>query len=225
MSLRPDRREAGQIRALNCTLGSLSRTDGSAQFSSGGTSMLCGVHGPVDVKLYDEKLDRAYIEVKHRPDIGTPTTKDKWVESAIRQTFERNILAHLHPRTLIQINLQVREDDGSAVSAAINATTMALVDAGVAMRFMVAAATCAVVRGELLVDPVAEEIKEATAVHTFAFTKDSADPVYIDSRGEFTMEEYNKCQDLCALAADRILAFMRTAIEGKVTKESHLSAV
>ncbi|KAI7833806.1 ribosomal protein S5 domain 2-type protein [Kickxella alabastrina] len=225
---RPDRRESSQIRALNCVLGPLNRVDGSAQFTSGNTSLICGIYGPIDVKVFDEKLDRAHLEVKFRPDINVSTTKDRWIESAIRNTFERNILGHLHPRTLVQINLQVREGDGSVDAVAINATTMALVDAGVPLRCMVAAATCAVMPGgEMVVDPVAEEVELAVSVHTMAFAEGApgGEPVYVDSRGDFSMEQYSKCHDICAMTAERILAFMRTAIEGKVAKESHISAI
>ncbi|KAJ1966106.1 exosome non-catalytic core subunit rrp46 [Dipsacomyces acuminosporus] len=224
---RPDRREANQIRALHCALGQLNRVDGSALFSSGKTSVLCGVYGPVDVKLYDEKLDRSQIEVKFRPDIGAPATKDKWVESSIRNTFERQIVAQLHPRTLIQINIQLREGDGSVDAAAINATTLALVDTGVPLKSMVTAATCAVLKdGGVVVDPTQEECDSAVSTHTFAFANnDQSGPVYVDSRGEFTMEEHNRCYDLCAKTAERIAAFMRTAIEGKISKETRLSAV
>ncbi|KAJ1859942.1 exosome non-catalytic core subunit rrp46, partial [Coemansia sp. RSA 486] len=215
---RPDRREHGQIRALNCVLGQLSRTDGSAQFSSGSTSLLCGVYGPIEARLFEEKIDRAHVDVRLRPDIGLPTTKDKWAESAVRKTFERNILSHLHPRTLIQINLQVKEGDGGVDAAAINATSLALVDAGIPLKTMVAAACCAVrADGEIVADPTEEEARDALSIHTFAFSSTSPDdnPVYVDSRGSFTMEQYDKCYDLCAMTVQRILAFMRTAIEGK----------
>ncbi|KAJ2614537.1 exosome non-catalytic core subunit rrp46 [Coemansia sp. RSA 1365] len=222
---RPDRREATQIRALHCALGQLSRVDGSAQFSLGDTSVLCGVYGPVDVKIYDEKLDRAHIEVKFRPDIGVPTTKDKWTESAVRQTFEQLILGQLHPRTLVQINIQVRQADGAVDAAAINAATMALVDAAIPLHSIVGAATCAVLEsGAVVVDPNQEEADQARSIHTLAFeNKTTGSPAYVDSRGDFTMDEYNRCYDLCATSVERVLAFMRSAIESKVSKEAKLT--
>ncbi|KAJ2336194.1 exosome non-catalytic core subunit rrp46 [Coemansia sp. RSA 2681] len=226
---RPDRREASQLRALHCSLGQLNRADGSAQFAAGSTSVVCGVYGPVEAKVYEEKLDWAIVEVKFRTDIGVPTTKDKWIESAVCSTFEREILTHLHPRTLVQISIQLREGDGSVDSAAINATTLALVDAGIPLKCMITAATCAVLSDDAtVVDPTQEEIEAARSVHTFAFASPASSssaqgPLYVDSRGDFTMDEYNHCYDLCVLASERVLAFMRTAIEGKVTKEAKIS--
>ncbi|KAJ2740343.1 exosome non-catalytic core subunit rrp46 [Coemansia sp. BCRC 34301] len=225
---RPDRREASQLRALHCSLGQLNRADGSAQFAAGSTSVVCGVYGPVEAKVYEEKLDRAVVEVKFRADIGAPTTKDKWVETAVRSTFEREILAHLHPRTLVQINIQLREGDGSVDAAAINATTLALVDAGIPLKCMITAATCAVLSDNItVVDPTQEEVDAARSVHTLAFASPPSGssahgPLYVDSRGTFSMAEYNHCYDLCVLAAERVLAFMRTVVESKVTKESKI---
>ncbi|KAJ2323697.1 exosome non-catalytic core subunit rrp46, partial [Coemansia sp. RSA 2673] len=179
--------------------------------------------------VYDEKLDRALVEVKFRPDIGVSATKDRWVESAVRSTFEREVLAHLHPRTLVQINIQLREGDGSVDATVINATTLALVDAGIPLKSMIAAASCVVLADDTTaVDPTQEEVDAARSTHTFAFsssssTRPQSGPVYVDSRGDFTMDEYNRCHDLCAMAAERVLAFMRTVVEGKVTKEALIS--
>ncbi|KAJ1668596.1 exosome non-catalytic core subunit rrp46 [Coemansia sp. RSA 1813] len=232
--MRPDRREDDQVRALHSVVGVLNRVDGSAQFSAGRTSVYSGVYGPVDVRVYDEKLDRTHVEVKYRADTGAAGTKDRWAESAIRQTFERIVMAQMHPRTMVQINVQVRENDGSVDAVAINAVALALIDAAVPLRDTVAAASCAV-RGDgsTVVDPTLEEIEDARSVHTFAFASSdlaanldasTTHPVYVDSRGEFSVDEYDRCYELCARAAQRVLAFMRTAIEDKAAKESQISS-
>ncbi|GAA5838240.1 hypothetical protein JCM3766R1_001871 [Sporobolomyces carnicolor] len=50
--------------------------------------------------------------------------------SAIKNTFEPVLLLHLYPRSSIDIYLQILESDGSVLQAAINATTLALISAG-----------------------------------------------------------------------------------------------
>ncbi|KAJ1736489.1 exosome non-catalytic core subunit rrp46 [Coemansia sp. Benny D160-2] len=233
--MRPDRREDDEVRALHSVLGLLNRADGSAQFSSGRTSVYSGVYGPVGARVYDEKLDRAYVVVRGRADAGPAGTADRWTESAVRETFERVVAAQLYPRTMVQISVQVREDDGAVDAAAINATALALIDAAVPLRDTVAAAACAVREdGSAVVDPTLEEIRDARSIHTFAFaasdvsniadlTSASICPIYVDSRGEFSVAEYDRCFELCARAAQRVLAFMRTAIEDKVSKESQIA--
>ncbi|KAJ1671501.1 exosome non-catalytic core subunit rrp46, partial [Spiromyces aspiralis] len=111
---RPDRRAETEIRALSCRQGFLKQADGSAQFSAGGRStVICGVYGPAEARVYDERLDSAFVEVRYRPDIGVPQTGDTWNREWLRELFERVIMCHLHPRTLVQLNFQVVQNDGS----------------------------------------------------------------------------------------------------------------
>ncbi|GAA5885863.1 hypothetical protein JCM16303_000089 [Sporobolomyces ruberrimus] len=50
--------------------------------------------------------------------------------SSIKNTFEPVLLLHLYPRSSIDIYLEILESDGSVLQAAINATTLALISAG-----------------------------------------------------------------------------------------------
>ncbi|GAA5931085.1 uncharacterized protein JCM15063_002540 [Sporobolomyces koalae] len=50
--------------------------------------------------------------------------------AALKNTFEPVLLLHLYPRSSIDIYLQILESDGSVLQAAINATTLALISAG-----------------------------------------------------------------------------------------------
>lgn len=68
--------------------------------------------GPAEVKIRDEQLDKATVEVVARPLVGLPSVKDKAREQNIRETLEPILLSGLHPRTLIQIVVQTMKDDG-----------------------------------------------------------------------------------------------------------------
>lgn len=61
----------------------------------------------------------------------------------IKSTFEPIVQTSLYPRSQIDINVQVLQSDGSLLQAAINATTLALIDAGIGMNDYVCAITCA----------------------------------------------------------------------------------
>lgn len=84
----------------------------SISTSIGGSSVLCSVVGPAEVKIRDEQLDKATVEVVARPLVGLPSVKDKAREQNIRETLEPILLSGLHPRTLIQIVVQTMKDDG-----------------------------------------------------------------------------------------------------------------
>lgn len=55
------------------------------------------------------------------------------MQTTIAQTFSSAILRHLFPNSTISISIHVLSQDGSLLSACLNATTLALIDAGVPM--------------------------------------------------------------------------------------------
>ncbi|RUS34238.1 ribosomal protein S5 domain 2-type protein [Jimgerdemannia flammicorona] len=188
MTIRPDRRtEPTQLRPFSSSQNLLNRCDGSAQFQFDKTAVLVSITGPTEVKFRDEKLDRASLEVIVRPLTGLSSTKERVLENVMRSTFANVILTGLHPRTSIQIVAQVMKDDGcvSVGSAAINATTMALLDAGIPMNALVGSVTCMVGKedGEILMDPTMEELSRARSIHTFAFDSASRTSVMMDENG------------------------------------------
>ncbi len=63
--------------------------------------------------------------------------------SNIKSTFEPVIQTQLYPRSQIDIFIQVLQQDGALLQAAINAVTLALIDAGIALTDYVCAVTCA----------------------------------------------------------------------------------
>lgn len=65
------------------------------------------------------------------------------LSSALKATFEPVLLLHLYPRSAIDIYIQVLEVDGSLLQAAINATTLALISAGLPLSDYVCALSLA----------------------------------------------------------------------------------
>ncbi|OQR70524.1 exosome complex component RRP41-like [Tropilaelaps mercedesae] len=66
-------------------------------------------------------------------------TKSVEMTLHLQQTFEAAVLTSLYPRCQIDVFVEVLQADGSLLSVAINAATMALVDAGIGMRDYVCA--------------------------------------------------------------------------------------
>jgi exosome complex component RRP41 len=74
------------------------------------------------------------------------------INQALRKTFESVILTHLYPNSQIEIFLQLLQNDGSTFAACINATTLALVDAGIPMRDYLVSCTAGYIDGTALID-------------------------------------------------------------------------
>lgn len=129
---------------------------------------MCSVSGPVEVQIRDEKLDEATVEVVVRPAKGVPTTKEKLMESVLRTAFEPVILGGMMPRTLVQIVVQIIKDDGCILAAAVNAITVALLDAGIPMKHMAAAITVMIDQhNELVLDPTTVELEVKIYIYIY----------------------------------------------------------
>ncbi|KAI1293283.1 Exosome component 5 [Mortierella claussenii] len=236
------RTSSHQLRPFFSSQNLLNRADGSAQFDFGGSSVLCSVVGPAEVKIRDEKLDKATIEVVARPLVGLPSVKDKAREQAIRETLEPLILSSLHPRTLLQIVVQIMKDDGCILSTAFNATILALLDAGIPLKSILGSVTCIIdaQSNEILLDPTTEELAQARSTHVFVFDNKASIPLsskqdkgdidmeghdataavlFSDSTGLFTEDEYFECANVCFKAGQAVHGFIRTAVQKKLEKE------
>jgi exosome complex component RRP46 len=75
-SQRRDGRTDTSLRPLSLSSGVLSRADGSSRFAFGPVEVLASVNGPQEVRLRDELLDRATLEVNVLPVRGLPGPLD-----------------------------------------------------------------------------------------------------------------------------------------------------
>ena len=55
------------------------------------------------------------------------------IQTSLVRTFEKAIMLHIYPRTMIDIEVHVLQQDGGIMGSLINGITLALVDAGIAM--------------------------------------------------------------------------------------------
>lgn len=75
--------------------------------------------------------------------LATASRRTLEFTSAIKSTFEPIVQTQLYPRSQIDIHIQVLQQDGGLLQASINGTTLALIDAGVALSDYVCGITCA----------------------------------------------------------------------------------
>ena len=160
--LRVDGRRAGEIRRLRCKLSALKGADGSAYVEQGNTKVLVRVTGPRELTHRSKAPhDRALLTCdfaalpfaggQHRPQ-GRGDRNAAEIAMCVRHVFEPVVQTQLYPRAQIDISISLLEVDGDARAATINAVSLALVDAGVAMEDLVCACSAGMASGSPLVD-------------------------------------------------------------------------
>jgi exosome complex component RRP46 len=196
------------------TTSSLSRADGSATYTDSLFSVLAAVNGPVEVSRRDELPEEATIEVNVRPGSGVGGPRERWLETVVHSLLRSVVLVHLHPRTLVQVTLQVVREPGvkflkgrgevAILPALANAAFLALVDGGLPLDTTLNAALVAVNKnGEIVAGPGAEELEVCQSVHAMAFGF-NGEMLLDESTGSFELEAWkavaDKAAERCAAA-------------------------
>jgi len=162
VGLRQDGRRPDEPRRTRCSFSVSSHVDGSACFEQGLTKVVAVVQGPRQVRNWsDAQHDRAVVRCEYAEAAFASSERKQrrggdraWTEAAlaIQQTFEAVLMLELYPRTQIDIFVTVLHGDGGKLSASINAVSLALVDAGIAMRDFVVSCNCGFLQQTPLVD-------------------------------------------------------------------------
>jgi len=167
--LRADGRRQGEIRRLTCRLDTTNGSaDGTAFVAQGNTRVSACVRGPQDPSgaAARKASERAIVVCEFAM---LPFSMGEWnprgrgdrmlaeLAAMVEAVFEPLILTHLYPGTQIVIQLRVSQVDGGLRCACVNACTLALIDAGIALRDYACACTVGHVQGTLLLDVSAVE--------------------------------------------------------------------
>lgn len=230
MQFRGDGRSENTLRPLSCEFGTLQNCDGSAVWKSGQTSVLAAVHGPTAPRQSQyESSHGCIVSLVIKSGSGGCIYDTEW-ESFLTQQLSACIVRESYPRCAISIVLQIINDDGSVLAAALHAAVSALIDATIEMKYLPTAITCYSrvktlpnsVDGTIALDPTNNEEESAQAVLLLVFlpNSDSLIGCYTTAALRQSSKQLIKCCKTAVLAIPALQAFWRLAIE-KVTLQCY----
>lgn len=119
-------------------------------------------------------------------------------------SFKEAVRTHLYPRTVVDISLYIVADDGGILPACINATTLALVDAGIPMKDYVSGCATAMHGTDPLLDPCYVEESEVSFVTAGLIGSDSdnvsllllQNKMAMDSRPRPSLQRFLECASI-----------------------------
>jgi exosome complex component RRP41 len=225
--LRHDGRRPDQLRPIKMSVGILSNADGSAYVEFGCTKILAAVYGPREVHPRHLALpDRALIRCRyHMAPFSTsyrkspaPSRREIELSKVIREALESVIFAELYPRTSIDIFIEVLQADGGTRTTGLTAASLALADAGIPMKDLVAGVAAGKVDGVVVldIDEVEDEFGEADMPIGYAAGIDEI--VLLQLNGVLTREEFKKALDLAKNGATTIYKMMKETLHNKYLK-------
>ncbi len=106
------------------------------------------------------------------------------------------------------------------LAACINAACLALLDACVALKHLVAAVTCTIgPEGRVLVDPDQKQLARSRATLVFVFESRAGGVVSSSSQGPVSPEQLQECLAAASRTAAKIFDFYRLVLGRKFSKD------
>lgn len=222
--VRIDGRELNKLRPIKLEVGILDNADGSAYIEQGKNKILVGVYGPKEVHpkhlaISDRALLRcryhmAPFSVQERKS-PAPSRRERELSKVIREALQPAIFVEYYPRTSIELFIEVLQADGGTRCASLTAASLALADAGIPMRDLVAACAAGKVEGHLALDLNDTEDKEGEADLPVAWIPTLNAVTLLQMDGKVTLEEFEQLVNMAVEGCKQIYPLQKEALKAK----------
>ncbi|MCD6458329.1 MAG: exosome complex exonuclease Rrp41 [Thermoprotei archaeon] len=220
--LRIDGRKVYELRPIKIRAGFLKNADGSAYIELGHNKIIAAVYGPREahprhVIIPDRAVVRcryhmAPFSVEERKSPGF-SRREIELSKVIREALEPSIFVEEFPRTAIDIFVEVLEADGGTRTASITAASVALADAGIPLRDLVASIAVGKANGQIILDLNGLEDQYGDADMPVAMMPGLGQITLLQADGRFTSEEFEKALALAVKAIKKIYRVQKEALK------------
>jgi len=222
--LRVDGRRLDELRPVKLEVGVLDKADGSAYIEHGRNKILAAVFGPREAHPKHIALaDRAVVRCRyHMAPFSTderkspaPSRREQELSKVIRESLEPSIMSEYFPRSTIDLFIEVLQADAGTRCAGITCASLALADAGIPLRELVAACAAGKIDGKVVLDLSDVEDKKGDADLPIAFMPKSNAIGLLQMDGSMTEDELKQALDIGVNACRTIYEMQRDALRRK----------
>ncbi len=222
--VRLDGRKLNELRPVKIEVGVLGNADGSAYLEQGKNKILAAVYGPKEVHPRHLALpDRAVLRCRYHMapfsvderKSPAPSRRELELSKVIREALEPSIFVEYYPRTSIDIFIEVLQADGGTRCAGITTASLALADAGIPMRDLVAACAAGKADGHLVLDLMDVEDKMGEADVPLALMHNLNAITLLQMDGSLTIEEFEKAINLALDGCKQLYSLQKEALKSK----------
>jgi len=218
---RLDGRKPDELRPVRIEAGVLRRADGSAYMEWGGNKVLAAVYGPREAHprhlqdparaLVQCRYNMAPFSVSDRKRPG-PDRRSVEISKVISEAFSSVVFKEQFPRTSVDIFIEVLQADAGTRCAGLTAASVALADAGVPMRDLLASCASGKIDGVVCLDLNKEEDNFGDADCPVAVVPRTGEVVLLQMDGHLSYDEFQKAMDLSIGAIHRLYELQRDAL-------------
>ena len=222
--LRVDGRRIDELRPIKLEVGVLDKADGSAYIEHGKNKILAAVYGPREAHPKHIALaDRAVVRCRyHMAPFSTeerkspaPSRRELELSKVIRESLEPAIMSEYFPRATIDIFIEVLQADAGTRCAGITSAALALADAGIPMKELVAGCAAGKIEGRVVLDLSDIEDKQGEADLPVALMAKSNVVSLLQMDGSLSADEFNQAFEMATEACRKIYEMQREALKTK----------
>jgi exosome complex component RRP41 len=219
--IRMDGRRPEDLRRVRLEAGVLKRADGSAYIEWGNNKVLAAVYGPREAHprhlqdparaLVQCRYNMASFSVTERKRPG-PDRRSVEISKVIGEALHHVVFVEQFPRTSVDVFIEVLQSDAGTRCAGLTAASVALADAGIPMRDMVAAAAVGKVDGVVVLDLTKEEDNLGQADLPMGVVARTDEVVLLQMDGHMTADEFERGLEMGTAACRRLHELQRDAL-------------
>jgi exosome complex component RRP41 len=222
--IRTDGRKVDELRPIKIEVGVLKNADGSAYIEFGKNKIIVAVYGPKEVHPKHMALpDRSVLRCRYHMSPFSvqerknpaPSRREIEISKVTRDALEPALMLDDYPRTAIDVYIEVLQADGGSRCTGIAGASVALADAGINMRDMVAACAAGKVDDTIVLDINDEEDKEGQADMPIAYLPNLNQVSLMQVDGKLSKEEYRKCLDTAIEGCKKVYQLQKEALMKK----------
>ena len=222
---RYDGRGFEDLREIKIKAGVFKQARGSAFVEWGKNKVFAAVYGPHEVfpkhltNNYKALINARYIMTPFSglEDHGRsgPNRRSIEISKVVKHVFENVVLTNLFPKTMIDVHMEVVQSDGGTRIASLTAASVALADAGIPMRDLVAGVSVGKVAGELVLDLDKYEDNLGSSDIPMVFAPRNGEILLYQMDGLLSKEELERAFDLGWKASKKIRELQEKALKEK----------
>jgi len=221
---RVDGRKQDELRPIHIESGVLPNADGSAYIEMGRNKIIAGVYGPRE--MHPKRLSKPNegvlrvryhmapfsVDPRRSP---APSRRDTEISMVMRDALEPAMFLERYPRSAIDVYVEIIQADGGTRCASINAAAVALADAGIPMKDLVAACAAGKYEGKIIVDLGDYEDKKGESDVPVAYMPKFDQVTLLQMEGIMTREETEECIKQAVEGCKKVYEIQKEALKKK----------
>ncbi len=221
-----DGRGFDEVRPIEAKAGVIKRAVGSGWFKIGKTEALAAVYGPREMFprfLKDPEKGHLRVNYNMMPfSSGTdrvrpgPNRRSKEISAVAERALRPVIDLSEFPNAVVDVFIELPQADAGTRCAGICAAAIALADAGIPMKDMVAALAVGRIMDKVVVDLNYDEDSHEDGVDIpLAMTRNTKEISLLQMDGDISVDMFKEAIDKAGVAMEKIFEAQKAALKGR----------